>query len=76
MKPLILECASENLKQVKKKYKTFHVSEDCRLMDFVKQTEDLNAFKSKVAMGYGFYQFTKKEMISSSNQVLLQDEVF
>ena len=69
----ILKSAHEKLKQVERKYKAFHVSDECRLVDFVKCKEDLNAFEPK--LGYGFYQFTKKEMISYYDQVLLRDKV-
>ena len=69
----IHESAHEKLKQVERKYEAFEVSAECRLVDFVKCIEVLNAFEPK--LGYGFYQFTEKEMISYNDQVLLRDKV-
>ena len=48
------------------------VSKECTILDFGKTIEGVTY---KPGLGYGFYDFTKPELISHDKQVILMDQV-
>ena len=64
---------SETLKIVGPEYYTLYpVSKECEIPKFV---ETIKGLSYKPGLGYGFYQFTKPELISYDKQVILMGKV-
>lgn len=62
-----------NMQLVDKKYYTLkHVPKECLILDFCKTIEGITY---KPGLGYGFYEFTKPELIQHEKQVMLMDQV-
>ena len=62
------------IKLVDKKYYTLNrVLQECSTLDFGK---NIKGITYKPGLGYGFYEFTKPELISHDKQVILMDQVF
>ena len=54
-----------------KHYKLERVTNECSILDFCRVTfEDYTP-----GLGYGFYEFTKPELIQYEKQVILMDQV-
>ena len=65
---------SDTLKIVGPEYYTLYpIEEECEILKFVENIKDLS-YKS--GLGYGFYQFTKPELISYDKQVILMGKVY
>ena len=64
------------LKIVGQKYYTLYpVEKECKIPKFV-ETIDSEGLSYKSGSGYGFYQFTKPELISYDKQVILMGKVW
>ena len=71
--PSVSATESDTLKIVGQKYYTLYpVEKECEIPRFVETIEGLS-YKS--GSGYGFYQFTKPELISYDKQVILMGKV-
>ena len=55
-------------------YQIFGVAKECDVPKFVKGIPDLK-LKYNSGLGYGFYEFTKPELISYDKQVILMGKV-
>lgn len=63
----------DSLEKVGQDYYTlYRVTKECRLSEFATGIPDLMV---KSRLGYGFYEFTKPELISYDKQVILMDKV-
>ena len=63
-----------NLKPVDKRYYTLkRVSHECTTLDIGKS---IMGEAYKTGLGYGFYEFTKPELILHDKRVILMDQVF
>lgn len=66
--------ADKSLVIVPDKYYSLHsVTKACEVIDFVRGIPGLTY---STRLGYGFYEFTKPELISYDKQVILMDKVF
>lgn len=72
--PSVSATESDTLNIVDQKYYTLYpVVKECEIPEFVETIEGLS-YKS--GSGYGFYQFTKPELISYDKQVILMGKVW
>ena len=53
-------------------YKLKYVPQECSILDFAKTIEGVTY---NAGFGYGFYEFTKPEIIQYDKQVILMNEV-
>lgn len=53
-------------------FKLFEVKEECTVSEFVSASECPNY---RLGLGYGFYEFTKKELIGFHKKIILMGKV-
>ena len=64
----------QNLKPVpNRNYSLFTVSKACKVIEFRNAHQELNTYNP--ALGYGFFEFTKREYISYNQEVIVMDKV-